>query len=56
MSKIQITGPSTGTGTGTGTGTVTLTSCLWDSPVPYPADGKKYQWDEATTSWIEMTE
>ena len=31
-------------------------SCLWDSPVPYPTDGKKYQWDEATTSWIEMTE
>jgi len=32
------------------------TSCLWDSPVPYPTDGKKYQWDEITTSWIEMTE
>ena len=32
------------------------TSCLWDSPVPYPTDGKKYQWDETTTSWIEMTE
>ena len=32
------------------------TTCLWDSPVPYPTDGKKYQWDEATTSWIEMTE
>ena len=31
------------------------TTCLWDSPVPYPTDGKKYQWDEATTSWIEIT-
>jgi hypothetical protein len=31
-------------------------SCLWDSPVPYPTDGKRYMWDEATTSWIEMTE
>lgn len=31
-------------------------SCLWDSPVPYPTDGKRYRWDEATTSWIEMTE
>lgn len=32
------------------------TTCLWDSPVPYPTDGKRYMWDEATTSWIEMTE
>jgi len=32
------------------------TTCLWESPIPYPTDGKKYQWDEATTSWIEMTE
>ena len=32
------------------------TTCLWDSPVPFPTDGKKYQWDEVTTSWIEMTE
>lgn len=27
-------------------------SCLWESPVPYPNDGKHYQWDEATTSWV----
>lgn len=27
----------------------------WESPTPYPADGKKYNWDEATTSWIEVT-
>jgi hypothetical protein len=32
------------------------TTCLWDSPVPYPADGKRYIWNEVTTSWIEMTE
>lgn len=31
-------------------------TCLWDSPVPYPIDGKRYTWNEATTSWIEMTE
>jgi hypothetical protein len=31
-------------------------TCFWSAPVPYPTDGKKYQWDEATTSWIEMTE
>lgn len=31
-------------------------SCLWDAPVPYPTDGKRYTWDEATTSWVEMQE
>jgi hypothetical protein len=30
-------------------------TCLWDAPVPYPTDGKYYQWDEATASWIEVT-
>jgi len=30
-------------------------TCLWDAPVPYPADGNKYRWDEATTSWVEET-
>jgi hypothetical protein len=30
-------------------------TCLWDAPVAYPADGKRYQWDEATTNWIEVT-
>lgn len=30
-------------------------TCLWDSPVPYPIDGKMYQWDEATTNWVEVT-
>jgi hypothetical protein len=28
----------------------------WQPPVPYPSDGKEYTWDEATTSWIEVTE
>jgi hypothetical protein len=31
-------------------------TCLWDAPTPYPADGKMYKWDEATTSWVEVTE
>jgi hypothetical protein len=26
---------------------------LWESPVPYPTDGKTYEWDESTTSWVE---
>jgi hypothetical protein len=30
-------------------------TCLWDSPVAYPDDGKTYSWDEATTNWIEVT-
>lgn len=30
-------------------------ACLWDAPVPYPTDGKMYQWDEATTNWVEVT-
>jgi len=30
-------------------------TCNWLSPVPYPTDGKIYQWDEATTNWIEQT-
>lgn len=28
----------------------------WDAPTPMPTDGKKYSWDEATTSWVEMAE
>ena len=31
-------------------------TCLWNAPVPYPTDGKRYQWDEATTSWTEIQE
>jgi len=31
-------------------------TCRWNAPVPYPADGKSYQWDESTTSWIEIPE
>jgi hypothetical protein len=32
------------------------TTCLWGAPVAYPADGKRYSWDEATTNWIEVTQ
>jgi hypothetical protein len=27
-------------------------TCLWDAPVAMPTDGKLYNWDEATTSWV----
>jgi hypothetical protein len=30
-------------------------TCLWDSPVAYPTDGKMYSWNEETTSWVEVT-
>jgi hypothetical protein len=32
------------------------TTCLWDAPVAMPTDGKRYSWDEATTSWVEVEE
>ena len=31
------------------------TTCLWIAPTPMPTDGKKYQWDEPTTTWVEVT-
>ena len=24
----------------------------WEAPVPYPTDGKTYDWDEITQSWV----
>ena len=27
---------------------------LWQAPTPMPTDGKRYTWDEATTSWVEV--
>ena len=26
---------------------------LWESPIPYPSDGKAYTWNEQTLSWVE---
>lgn len=31
------------------------TTCQWEAPVPYPTDGKRYYWDDATLSWVEIT-
>jgi len=31
------------------------TTYRWDAPVAYPDDGKNYEWDEDTTSWVEIT-
>ena len=30
--------------------------CVFNAPVTYPTDGKMYQWDEDTTSWVEVTQ
>jgi hypothetical protein len=27
---------------------------LWEAPVAYPTDGKKYSWNEETQNWVEM--
>jgi len=29
-------------------------TCQWGAPVAYPDDGKSYDWDEETTSWVEV--
>ena len=29
-------------------------SWTWEAPVPYPADGKQYGWDESVTNWVEV--
>ena len=26
-------------------------TCRWEAPVAYPDDGKRYDWNEETTSW-----
>lgn len=30
-------------------------TCRWDAPIAIPQDDKRYQWDELTTSWVELT-
>lgn len=29
-------------------------TCLWDAPVPMPADNKQYYWDENAQNWVEI--
>jgi hypothetical protein len=31
-------------------------TCYWGPPVAYPDDDKRYNWDEDTTAWVEVTE
>jgi len=30
-------------------------TCRWEAPVAYPDDGKMYNWNEETKSWVEVT-
>lgn len=32
------------------------TNWTWEAPTPMPTDGKRYTWDESTTSWVESPE
>jgi hypothetical protein len=27
---------------------------IWQPPIPFPTDDKKYNWDESTTSWVPV--
>ena len=36
--------------------TLNSTTAQWQAPTPMPQDGKRYAWNEATTSWQEQTE
>lgn len=30
-------------------------TCQWQAPIPYPTDGKIYNWNEETQQWVEIT-
>lgn len=34
--------------------TLSTTTWSWESPVPYPTDGKRYVWDEPAQAWLEL--
>jgi hypothetical protein len=35
--------------------TLNNTTWLWEAPVAYPTDDKKYKWNESITNWEEVT-
>ena len=35
--------------------TLNESTCHWEAPVTEPDDEKKYEWNEATTNWVEIT-
>ena len=34
--------------------TLVEATCLWTAPTAMPDDGKKYEWNEDTTAWVEV--
>jgi hypothetical protein len=32
---------------------LSTTTWLWESPIKYPTDGKRYVWDEEIKNWVE---
>ena len=34
--------------------TLNNTTCLWESPVAYPDDDKRYTWNESSLQWEEI--
>lgn len=34
--------------------TLNTSNWSWEYPTPYPTDGKSYQWDEQSLSWVEV--
>lgn len=36
--------------------TLVKETCRWVSPVSYPTDGKYYNWNESTLTWVERTQ
>jgi hypothetical protein len=34
--------------------TLVEATCKWTAPVTYPDDGKRYNWNEDTTNWVEV--
>jgi hypothetical protein len=35
--------------------TLDETTCQWEAPVAYPADGNEYNWNEDTLAWDQAT-
>lgn len=35
--------------------TLNESTCQWEPPVAYPDDDKKYEWNETTKAWDEIT-
>lgn len=29
-------------------------TCIWEAPIPYPNDGKNYNWNEDELKWVQV--